>query len=64
MTIKELRKGEYFTRKDIKEPRDNQVWVREEYDRSTRKYYAINFADCSRSILLKADTQVFTGFTF
>lgn len=64
MTIKELRKGEYFTRKDIKEPRDSQVWVRDEYDCSTRKYYAINFADCSRSILLNGNTEIFTDFTF
>lgn len=38
MTVKQLKQGEYFTRKPIAEPKENQVYIRGEYDRSTKKY--------------------------
>ena len=36
--IKNLKKGEYFTFKQIDEPKDRQVWVRDEYDISSKKF--------------------------
>ena len=45
MKIRELKRGDYFTLKDIAEPKESQVWVRGEYDRSTRTYSATNFSD-------------------
>ena len=64
MTVKDLKKGEYFTKKPIEEPKESQVWVRGEYDRSEKKYEAFNFADVSRTILLKGSAEIYTDFTF
>ena len=64
MKLKELKIGEYFTLKPYSEPKENQVYIREEYDRSERKYECGKFSDISYSRLLKGDTEVFTDFTF
>ena len=64
MKIKELKKGAMFTKKAIEDPKGSQVWVRGEYDRSVKRYEAINFDDVSRCTYLKGDTEVFTDFTF
>ncbi len=64
MTIKELKKGEYFTRKAIAEPTEKQVWIRGEYDRSTRCYECTCFADVCYTLYLKGSTKVFTDFVF
>ena len=64
MTIKDLKKGEYFTLKPYSEPTENQVYVRGEYDRSERKYECGKFSDISYSRLLKGNTVVYTDFTF
>lgn len=37
-TIKQLKYGEYFTLKEIEFPKENQVWIRDEYDREERAY--------------------------
>lgn len=63
-TIKELKKGEYFTRKPIENPKDNQVWVRGDYDRSVKAYECICFADVAYTLFLKGNAQVYTDFTF
>lgn len=64
MTLKELKKGEYFTRKDIEFPKDTQVFVRGDYDRSTKKYECHRFSDINDTIYLKGSTNVFTDMTF
>jgi len=64
MTIKELKKGEYFTLKPIPEPTEKQVYIRDDYDRSEKKYLAVRFDDCSSSRLLKPSTTVYVDFTF
>lgn len=64
MKIRELKRGDYFTLKDIAEPKESQVWVRGEYDRSTRTYSATNFSDMNRERCFKGDRQIFTDFTF
>lgn len=35
-SISQLKKGDYFTLKSIEEPNESQVYVRGDYDRSTR----------------------------
>ena len=35
--IKNLKKGEFFTKKSIEYPTDRQVWIRGEYDHSEKK---------------------------
>ena len=37
MKLKELKKGDWFTLKNISEPKDNQVWIKDEYNRSSKK---------------------------
>lgn len=64
MTIKELKKGDYFTLKPVENPKESQVYVRGEYDRSERKYEANKFSDFCSSRLLKPTTQVYTDFIF
>ena len=62
--LKELKKGEYFTLKPIAEPKESQVYIKEEYDRSEKKYICGKFSDISASRLLKPDTTVYTDFIF
>lgn len=63
-TVKELKKGEYFTLKPIAEPKDSQVFIRGEYDRSEKKYECSKFSDFCYSRLLKPTTVVYTEFIF
>lgn len=62
MTIRELKKGDYFTFKQIDEPKDCQVWVRDEYDRSSKKYLVYCWGDVNKSRLVKGDKIVFTAW--
>lgn len=64
MTIRDLKKGEYFTLKPIPFPSDRQVYIRDDYDRSERRYLAVRFDDACTSRLLKPDTVVYTDFEF
>ena len=64
MSIKELKKGTYFTRKSIEYPTDSQVWVRGDYVRSEGKYEIYKFSDVNHTSLIKGDKEVFTDFTF
>ena len=64
MTVKELKRGEYFTRKPITEPKESQVYIRGEYDRSTGKYCCTRWDDICSDILLKGTTEIYTEFTF
>ena len=64
MTIKELKKGEFFTLKNIEEPKESQVYIRGEYDRTEKKYECIRFSDCNSCRYLKGDKEVYTNFTF
>ena len=64
MTLKELKNGEYFTLKDYPSPRASQVYVKNEYDRSSKKYEVSKFLDFCDTRLLKGDTIVYTDFTF
>ena len=64
MTIKELKNGEYFTKKPLENPAENQVWVKAGYDRSSKKYECYRWDDVNRTCYLKADTQVYTELVF
>lgn len=64
MTVKELKRGEYFTRKPIAEPKESQVYIRGDYDRSTGKYCCTKWNDICSDILLKGTTKIYTEFTF
>ena len=66
MKLKELKRGEYFTRKPMyeQEAKPSQVYIKEDYDRSTNKYWCQKWDDISRGIELKGDTEVYQDFTF
>lgn len=67
-TVKDLKKGEYFTLKDYESlcgcVKENQVYIRDDYDRTEKKYLCGKFIDISYSRYLKGDTIVYTDFTF
>ncbi len=63
-TVKQLKKGEYFTLKPIAEPKESQVWVKGDYDKSTKTYDCHRFSDTNDFKSIKADKEVYTGFTF
>ena len=64
MKIKELEKGAYFTKKAIEVPRESQVWVRGEYDRSSKKYECSRFDDVNTTCFLPGGREVFVDFVF
>ena len=64
MKLKELKQGDWFTLKPIEAPKESQVYIRGEYDRTEKKYDCGKFSDISYSRLLKGDTEVYTDFTF
>ena len=63
-TIEKVKKGDYFTLKPIEYPKENQVWVREDYDRSQKKYGASKFSDFCHDRYFKRGTIVYVDFTF
>lgn len=64
MVLKDLKRGEFFTLKPVEYPRESQVYIRGEYDRSTKKYACSKFSDVNYERLLKGTTTVYTEFTF
>lgn len=64
MTLKEVKKGDFFTRKQIDNPKEEQVFIRGEYDRETKKYECFRFSDVNDTIFLKGSTTVYTDFIF
>ena len=64
MKLKELKKGDWFTLKNISEPKENQVWVKDEYNHSSKKYLCIRWSDISDSKEISGDKEVYTNFTF
>jgi hypothetical protein len=63
-TIKDLKKGEFFTLKPLNYPSKNQVYIKDSYDKSEKKYLVYAFSDISKSRLLKSDAVVYTNFIF
>ena len=64
MKIRDLKKGDFFTRKPLSDPKDSQVWIRGDYDRSQKKYECVCFGDANRYAYLKGDAQVYTDLVF
>lgn len=63
-TIKDLKKGEFFTRKAIDNPTETQVWIRGDYDRTEKKYECTRFDDICRTAYFKGTAPAYTEFTF
>lgn len=64
MVLKDLKKGEYFTIKPIDEPKENQVYIKGGYDKSSKTYSCIKFSDMNEERFYKGNKIIFTGFTF
>lgn len=62
--LSDLKKGECFTLKDIEYPKENQFFIKGEYDRSEKAYICDKFSDISVCKVLKGDKLVFTDFYF
>lgn len=62
--LKDLKKGEWFTLKPIEEPKESQVYIRDEYDRSEKRFCCGKFSDISAWRLFKGDKVVYTDFYF
>lgn len=63
-TLKEIKNGDLFTLKPVEEPKETQVYIKGEYDRTEKKYNCGKWSDISYSRLLKGSTVVYVGFTF
>ena len=64
MKLKDLKPGDMFTKKNIAEPSEHQVWIRQAYDRSTKKYEIMRFDDISDVQLMDGNKEIFVDFTF
>ena len=62
--LKDLKKGEYFTRKPIEEPKESQVLIKGDYDRAGKKYGCQHWNDMNYEVFIKASATVYTDFTF
>ena len=62
--LKSLKKGDWFTIKPIVYPDDNQVYVKDEYDRSTKKYCCGRCDDISYSREFAGTKMVYTNFIY
>lgn len=64
MKLKDVKKGDYFTLKPIEFPKETQVYVKGDYDRSDKKYSCCKFSDVNAERFLSGDREVYTEFTF
>lgn len=62
--LKDLKIGEWFTLKPYEEAKESQVYIRSDYDRSEKKYWATKFSNIGDGRYLKGTTKVYTEFTF
>lgn len=64
MTIRQLKQGDFFTKKPIENPTEKQVFVRGAYDRELRKYEIIRFDDINAVSYMAGSKEIFTDFVF
>jgi hypothetical protein len=66
MQLKELKHGDYFTRKPLnnKEAKPSQVYIKQDYDHSSKKYLCQKWDDISKCIELNGNTEVYQDFIF
>lgn len=60
MNIESLKKGDFFKLKESAK----EVWVKDEYNRHTKRYTAHSFDDVCKFKELKKATNVFIDFEF
>lgn len=62
--LKDVKKGEYFTLKPIEYPSESRVFVRDEYDRETKKFGCYKWSDVNQYTEKKGTTTVYIDFIF
>lgn len=62
--LKEIKKGDYFTLKEISEPKENQVYIKGDYDKVSKTFSVCKFSDMNSERFIKADKQIYVDFTF
>lgn len=62
--LKDLKQGEWFTRKPIDCPKESQVFIREYYIREDKRYFCERWSAIGDGIELKGDTIVYVDFYF
>ena len=65
-TVKDIKLGEYFCLKSQgeKEVAESKVWVRGEYDKSSKRYEIYRFDDINNTRFVKGNTPAFLDFIF
>lgn len=65
MKLKDLKKGDFFTKAKNMYPKSGrQVWVRGDYDRSSKCYECHRFDDVNDTQLIRGDRVVYTDLIF
>lgn len=59
--VSNLTKGDIFK---LSATETAPIWVRGDYDRSSKTYSCYQWEDVNRETFLKATRRVYTGFTF
>lgn len=62
-TIRDLKVNDFFTLSPIAEPTNSRVYVRDSYDRSTKKYDCYKFENNDYR-QFKGDKEVYVDFYF
>lgn len=62
--LKDLKKGEWFCIKPYNEPKESQVYIREDYDRGLKKYMCGKFDDISAYRYFSGTKTVYVDFYF
>lgn len=64
--IKDLPAGEFFIWEpgNNKEVSENSVWIREEYDRTEKKYIVRKWSNINKEKLIDGERLVFMDFIF
>lgn len=62
--LKDIKKGEFFTLKPIEYPTEQQVYIRDSYDRTEKKYECYKFNDVNAWRYLRGNKEVYTDFIF
>ena len=62
--LRSLKKGTWFTIKPIAYPNDNQVYIKDDFDRELKKFMCGRCDDISYSTYFKGDKLVYTDFIY
>ena len=62
--MKELKKGEFFTLKPVEQPKESQVYIKSDYDRSEKAYWATKWSDIGDGKYVSGNRVVYIDFEF